>query len=47
MFTDFTSLEDGGDIAPTLIISGNETSKMNFPVGVALPAVHAVGRSPT
>jgi hypothetical protein len=36
MFTDFTSIETGGDIAPTLIISGRNT-KMNFPVDVALP----------
>ncbi|MFZ0677680.1 hypothetical protein [Candidatus Binatus sp.] len=36
MFTDFTSLEDGGDIAPTLIIQGRNT-KLNFPVDVALP----------
>jgi hypothetical protein len=36
MFTDFTSIETGGDIAPTLIISGRNT-KMSFPVDVALP----------
>jgi len=35
MFTDFTSLEDGGDIPPTLIIQGRNT-KLNFPVDVAL-----------
>ena len=34
MFTDFT--DGGGDIAPTLTITGR-TSKLNFPVGVALP----------
>jgi hypothetical protein len=34
MFTDFT--DGGGDMAPTLTITGR-TSKLNFPVGVALP----------
>jgi hypothetical protein len=34
MFTDFT--DGGGDIAPTLTITGR-TSKLNFPVGVAVP----------
>ena len=34
MFTDFTTA--GGDIAPTLIISGRAT-KINSPIGVALP----------
>ncbi len=45
MFTDFTSLEDGGDIAPTLIISGRNT-KLNFPVDVALAEFTPSG-SPT
>ncbi len=35
MFTDFPT--SGGDIPPTLIVSGRH-AKMNFPVGVALPA---------
>jgi len=35
MYTDFT--ESGGDIAPTLTITGRQSSKLNFPVGVALP----------
>ncbi len=34
MFTDFTTA--GGDIAPTLVISGRAT-KINGPIGVALP----------
>jgi hypothetical protein len=37
MFTDIESDEDGGDIAPTLIVQGRNT-KLNFPVDVALPA---------
>jgi len=35
-FTDLTTIETGGNIAPTLILSGKGT-KLNFPVGVALP----------
>ncbi len=46
MFTDFIDIADGGgDIAPTLIISG-KTSKLNFPVDVAVPAFTPSG-SPT
>lgn len=46
MFTDFEGIVDGGgDIPPTLIISG-KTSKLNFPVDVALPAFTPSG-SPT
>jgi len=44
MFTDVTSLETGGDIAPTLIVQGKNT-KMNFPVDVALPAFTPSARS--
>ena len=38
MFTDITSDEGGGDIPPTLIVQGRNTTKLNFPVDVALPA---------
>jgi hypothetical protein len=37
MFTDFAADEMGGNIPPTLILAGKST-KLNFPVGVALPA---------
>ncbi len=36
MFTDFSSDEEGGNIAPTLIVQGRNT-KLNFPVDIALP----------
>jgi len=35
-FTDITSIEGGGNIAPTVIIQSSK-SKLNLPVGVALP----------
>jgi hypothetical protein len=35
-FDEITSIEGGGDIAPTLIVESRH-SKMNLPVGVALP----------
>jgi hypothetical protein len=37
MFTDVSEIESGGDIAPTLMVQ-TRASKMNLPVGVALPA---------
>jgi len=37
MFTDFSGDTSGGDIPPTLIVSGRNT-KLNFPVDVALQA---------
>jgi len=37
MFTDVPDIEGGGDIAPTLMVQTRH-SKMNLPVGVALPA---------
>lgn len=37
MFTDVPGIEDGGNISPTLIIQSGH-SKLNLPVGVALPA---------
>jgi DNA-binding beta-propeller fold protein YncE len=37
MFTDVPSIEGGGDIPPTLIVQSPH-SKLNLPVGVALPA---------
>jgi hypothetical protein len=36
MFTDATTLEGGGNIAPTLIVQSRH-AKMNLPAGVALP----------
>ena len=45
-FTDITSIEGGGNIAPTLIIQSSR-AKLNLPVGVAVAQFTPVPPSPT